>query len=131
MFFRKKRFKPNPKIIEKQKQNSIMKQQLLFFALCSDTDKDLILGKTELNISDFDRLSYLINQLGLHDFEIDFEMQHKELLDELGNQILNAVETDTVDINEERILCRKWIQEFVDQLPNGKIRKYVTAIFEI
>lgn len=84
MFFRKKKFKPNPKMIEKMKQTSIMKEQLLFFALCSDADRNMILGKTEMTMADFDRLSCLIHQLGLHYLGIDFEMKHKELLNKLG-----------------------------------------------
>ena len=45
-------------------------EQLAFLYLCSEHDKRLLLKKEKMPLADFDRLTYLIYHLGLHEMWI-------------------------------------------------------------
>lgn len=131
VLFKEKGFNPTPEMIEKMKRTAITKQQLLFFALCSDTDRDMILGKREMSVDDFDRLACLIHLLGLSDLGIDFEMKHKELLKQVADKIEYNVEHDTVCIEKEQAEYNGWLDNFINQLPAESMKKYIRCIFAV
>lgn len=131
MLFEKKGFNPTPEMFDKMKHTAIKKQQLLFFALCSDMDRDMILGKREMRAADFDRLACLIHLLGLSDFGIDFEMKHKELLKQVADKIEYNVVHDTVCIENERAEFDGWLDNFINQLPADSMKQYIRRIFDI
>lgn len=131
MSFKKKGFNPSPEVIAKMRNTAISKQQFLFFALCSDMDRNMILGKREMSVADFDRLSCLIHLLGLDDFGIAFEMKHKELLEQVSDKIEYDIEHETVCIEEEQKRYGKWLDDFISQLPTEKLQKYIRCNFAV
>lgn len=131
MLIKKNQFAPNPKIIKKMRNIAITKQKLLFFTLCSDADRSMITGEKEMDAANFERISCLIRCLGLYDFEIAFEIEHKELLKQVADKIEYNVEHNTVPIEYEQLEYDTWLNDFIHQLPTDKMQKYIHCIFDM
>lgn len=107
------------------------KEKYLFLALCPQSDRELIQNKKGITLEDFDRISYLLYKLGLNCYEIRFQMEHKDLLQQLGEQIKSEVENDTVDIAKELMKHEQWLNDFIRQLPTPHMQKCLQQLFQI
>ena len=77
-------------IIKRFINRSVEKERYLFLAMCSNQDADRVLGKLKMETKDFERLSFLISQLGFYSLGMSFDMEHQDLLENIGT----AIETD-------------------------------------
>lgn len=123
-------FTTDPEEFQKIKELQIEKEKILFLALCSESDSKLILNEEKMTVRDFERITYLLQQLGLHNYCAAFGIRHSDLLKELGKQIEYDVLNDTADADTEMFLRKHWDDAFLSQLPKGKIRTYLKKLFE-
>ena len=61
-------------IIKRFINRSVEKERYLFLAMCSNQDADRVLGKLKMETKDFERLSFLISQLGFYSLGMSFDM---------------------------------------------------------
>lgn len=123
-------FTTDPEKFQKIKKFQIEKEELLFLALCSESDSKLILNEEPMTVRDFERITYLLQQLGLHNYCIDFGIQHSDLMEELGDQIEYDILHDTADADAEMFLRQHWDDAFLEQLPDGKVRRGLKKLFD-
>ena len=71
-------------IIKRFINRSVEKERYLFLAMCSNQDADRVLGKLKMETKDFERLSFLISQLGFYSLGMSFDMEHQDLLENIG-----------------------------------------------
>ena len=110
-------------------------QRLLFLSICSLRDRKKLIGEEIMSISDFERISYLLDALGLEEYKIAFDMEHKDLLEELAGNIKQEVNRQS--IKDEYLLQNKldvpeyWQENFMNTLPDGAMREYIQEIFDL
>lgn len=126
------KFEIKEKVIEDMKREQVRKERLLFLALCSETDRLLISGQQELSLDDFNRISYLLESLGLLNYCVAFEMEHSDLLRMAGRNIIEKQGTlDKRQVDIEICTYIQWMKDFCNQLPTPEITVYLKELFEI
>lgn len=125
------KFTPDPEMLKNRTSLQRKKEALLFLSLCPESDISKVMKSGKLTVADFERISYLLNQLGLQNFRVSFENRHTDLLEELGNQIECKVTLGDVDIAEEKLQRELWNQEFINQLPTERMQTCFKKIFEL
>ena len=91
-------------IIKRFINRSVEKERYLFLAMCSNQDADRVLGKLKMETKDFERLSFLISQLGFYSLGMSFDMEHQDLLENIGTAIETDIGYGCVDVVLSRIL---------------------------
>lgn len=123
-------FKITPELLQRRHKRHVEKERLLFLALCSEKDRQLINGKIELNVNEYERICYLLETLGFNDFLLQFELAHEDLLMELGTQIEKDVNmSDELDISEIIDTTNQWLRNFCEELPSPVIKQYIKTLF--
>lgn len=100
-----------------------------FLSLCCSSDKDLLTGKAEMTMSDFERLTYLTMSLDLdvytqylHECYMDYTLRLSQQLDR-ENEILSDYPDYYLD--EQLIdIQQAWIDDFCNRLPADKQEYY-------
>ena len=88
-----------------------------------------------MSIRDFERISYLLDALGFEENIIAFDMEHKDLLEELAGNIKQEVNRQS--IKDEYLLQDKldvpeyWQEHFMNTLPDRAMREYIQEIFDL
>lgn len=105
-------------------------EMFAFLHLCGKKDRDLVNGKTKMNMGDFERLGYLTQTLGLSSYNIAFWNQYAEQFleqfDKLGRFLEEKQETGETELLEEDMaLIRSWATAFYEDAPNKKVREYI------
>lgn len=126
------KFEIKEKVIEDMKREQVRKERLIFLALCPETDRLLIRGQRELTLDDFNRISYLLESLGLTNYCVTFEMEHSDLLRMAGRDIIEEQRfLDKRQIDVEFCTYIQWIKDFCNQLPTPEITAHLKELFEI
>lgn len=110
-------------------------ERFAFLYLCGTKDRNILTGKEKMRFSDFYRLTYITDFLGLSCFNIFLwnEYAHQfraglsaldELVQEYGGDLL--LDEDEEGIDQQDL----WIQEFCSNAPNHKVRKELKEIIE-
>ena len=120
----------NPEIPKKILMQQIKKERLLFLALCSDYDKEILLSEKPLSFSDFERITYLAEVLGLNNYLNHLYNIYPDLLTKLGDSIESVVNSPDFDPKEDAQKYYIWEKEFTDQLPTEKMRKTIKQLIE-
>lgn len=131
VIFRKKRFQPNQKTLERYRHGHVEKEKRLFLSLCSEPDAKMIQGESPMSVEDFDRIHYLIATLGLDSYSIYFAMTHEDLLNAVADNIEEEMKNGTAHVKRNILTQEGWIQDFLSQLPSEKCRKYIREIFSL
>lgn len=124
-------FQPDRKTVQKYYRRKLEKEKNLFLALCSPKDAEIIQEKRSPSLEEFERISCLLDMLGLSDYAVFFQMKHKNLLDKLAGQIQTEIETDSVDIERDCARYEAWLEAFLSQLPTDRTRHYVRQVFDV
>lgn len=117
-------------IIKRFINRSVEKERYLFLAMCSDQDADRVLGKLKMETKDFERLSFLITQLGFYSLGMSFDIEHQDLLENIGTAIETDIGHGCVDVEEEQKKIHSWKRQFLDQLPTEKMKENIRRVFE-
>ena len=120
------------KIIRHYYAKKIIKEKYLYLALCSDEDRQRIEGNIEMDIRNFERMSYILETLGLDNFNAYFENKYNDFLTQLAKQIEYAMENETLEDEEKEAECyQQWLCDFSNQLPSPILKDYVNHIFAL
>lgn len=101
------------------------KEKNLFLSLCCHNDRDMLTGKADMTLQDFERITYLTMALGftkyaltLHEEFLDFTNILSEQLDK-EHEIIKEYPTYYLDEQVDKTY-QKWIDDFLNQLPTDK-----------
>ena len=104
----------------------IRSEQLLFLAICSERDRALLTEETqEMSLPDFDRITYLLETLGMTFYSTALQMQHPDLLKQLADTIEKEVADPNFDSDKEMNKIDQWRQDFYNQLPTETMKTYI------
>ena len=105
----------------------VKKELQMFAELCSKKDYDIITGK-EISFDDFNRVSYILNKLGLVNLSINFHLKHYdnyesiiEGLDDVAQRYGECEYMKTYYAD----MCEEWINEFVSNIKDEKTKERV------
>ena len=88
-----------------------------------------------MSIRDFERISYLLDALGFEEYRIAFEMEHKDLLEELAGNIKQEVNRqiimDEYLLQDQLDMVEDWKEDFINELPDKTMREYIQEIFDL
>ena len=108
-------------------------ERFAFLFLCGKRDMDILMGKEKMTFSDFDRLTYITEFLGLKLYNLEIWNTYSEQFDEqfqkleqLYDETSSLVPWDTAE--EDMQLHDSWIHEFCRQVPDRKSRKKLEEI---
>ena len=109
--------------------------RLLFFSICSLRDRKKLIGEEIMSIRDFERISYLLDALGFYEYKIAFDMEHKDLLEELAWNIKQEVNRQSIKdeylLQDKLDVAEYWQENFMNTLPDGAMREYIQEIFDL
>ena len=100
-------------------------QEQEFLEVCSSYDHDLLTGKREMTLKDYERITYLVSSLGYSQYlqfligkymdlsQADEEREERE--HEIYLEYPESYEDEGILEEEE-----KWLEEFLNQLPKKK-----------
>lgn len=126
------KFEVKTEVIRKMQDEQLRKEQLLFLTLCSEEDRQRINGERVLTVWDFERITCLFYNLGLLNYLFAFEVEHSNLIQQLGWEI----EQDIKSMNPEKRRLEvqnviKWLEDFCQQLPSPAMQEHFKELFEI
>ncbi|AXU86763.1 TPA: hypothetical protein P1M42_000448 [Clostridioides difficile] len=108
------------------KQSEHLKtEEKIFLSLCCQHDRDILTGKVDMSLQDFERITYLAMVLGYVNYTIALNEQYLDFANILSEQIdrENEILEEYPDyyIDEEiDILYQKWIDDFLSHVPADK-----------
>ena len=109
-------------------------QEQEFLEVCSSYDHDLLTGKKEMTLKDYERITYLVSSLGYSQYlqfligkymdlaQADEEREERE--HEIYLEYPEYYEDEGILEEEE-----KWLEEFLNQLPEKK-REYFEKLIK-
>lgn len=107
-------------------------EKFAFLYLCGKRDRDLLLGKGKMTLSDLDRLTYLTDFLGLDSYNLELWNQYAgqfqeqfRMLSRLYEETCNFVSYDIseYDYNQQR----QWLLDFYKNAPGKEQKKYLKS----
>lgn len=109
-------------------------QEQEFLEVCSSYDYDLLTGKREMTLKDYERITYLVSSLGYSQYLQFLIGKYMDLAqaDEEREERENEIYLEYPEYYEdERILEEeeKWLEEFLNQLPEKK-REYFEKLIK-
>lgn len=107
------------------------RQEKIFLELCSEPYKEMVQGKREMSINDFERLRYAISALDLFDYCIYFSFHYEELSakaaekEELLKKVYDSHYSDGDNFYAKKDKWDIWLKEFWEQIPlESQKKKY-------
>ena len=102
---------------------------MAFLFLCGKKDREILTGKRKMSFSDFERLTYIMDLLGMDAYNREIIKEYSGKFEEKIRQMERLEEevddgTDkelAVDVEKYEI----WMEEFCSQVPDEKIRKEI------
>ena len=95
-----------------------------FWSLCGERDRKILDGKEKMTFTDFERLMYITDFLGLDHYNIaicnQFSRQFETQFQELPQEV---VDWDETEVESEETIREQWIEEFYSQIPEEKLRQ--------
>ena len=110
-------------------------QEQEFLEVCSSYDHDLLTGKREMTLKDYERITYLVSSLGYSQYLQFLIGKYMDLAqaDEEQEEREHEIYLEYPEYYEdERILEEeeKWLEEFLAQLPTKKKEYFERLIKE-
>lgn len=104
-------------------------EKLAFLFLCGKRDREILTGKRKMSFSDFERLTYMMDLLGMDAYNREIIKEYSEKFEEKIGQ-LERLEQDMTDGEDTELAVdvekyEIWMEEFCSQVANEKIRKEI------
>lgn len=103
-----------------------------FLFLCGDRDRALITGKEEMKFSDFDRLSYITEFLGLTGLNMEiwkrFSPQFQERLGDFAQLIEQEEDDYELQEYDDARIYEEWLAGFCADAPEGEAKRYLRRV---
>ena len=108
-------------------------ERFTFLFLCGKRDRRILQGKEKMTFSDFDRLNYIADFLGLKLYGLEiwnkyagqFREQFQQL-QRLYDETSSVVSYDPSETDEDQ--QEQWVKDFCRQVPDRKSRKQMEEI---
>lgn len=99
-------------------------ERFAFFYLCGEKDRELLNGTRKMSFTDFDRLTYLTEILGLEAYNITIWNRYAGQFEKEIKQIETSCEDRSAGSWQEQAQIQEgWIQDFYDRIEDEQIRK--------
>ena len=102
-------------------------QEQEFLEVCSSYDHDLLTGKKEMTLKDYERITYLVSSLGYSQYLQFLIGKYMDLAqaDEEREEREHEIYLEYPEYYEDEGILEeeKWLEEFLNQLPEKK-REY-------
>ncbi len=110
-------------------------ERVAFWQLCGERDKKLLSGRAKMTFSDFERLNYIIEVIGLKRYNLEFWNTYArqfgkqfQQLEKLYDETCCIVPYDFSEMDE--YLRRQWVRDFCEQVSDPQKRKQLENIVE-
>lgn len=106
-------------------------ERLAFLFLCGKHDKAVLSGKKEMTFADLERLMYITDYLGLHEYNRTLFLEYYERFEEKFHQLELAGKESWESGQEEGYpeadveKYEKWLIEFMEQVEDEVIKKKI------
>lgn len=110
-------------------ERKLMLDEITFYSICSEADKDKILGQQKMSFDDFRRLSLLTDYLDLsflHKFIWD--MHAHKFMDEI-EELYQKCENQNQAIPDMLLDTGNWLDDFWKQAPNRTVSDLLYTVF--
>lgn len=104
-------------------------ERLAFLFLCGQRDRDILTGKKKMSFPDFERLTYMMDLLGMDAYNREIIEEYSEKFEEKIRQ-LEMLEQEIDDGTDKELAAdtekyEMWIETFCSQVPDKEIRKQI------
>lgn len=104
-------------------------ERLAFLFLCGKRDREILMGKRKMSFSDFEKLTYMMDLLGMDAYNREIIEEYSEKFEEKIRQ-LEMLEQEIDDGADKELTVdtekyEMWIEEFCSQVPDEMIRKQI------
>ena len=109
-------------------------ERLAFLFLCGKHDKAVLSGKKEMTFADLERLMYITDYLGLHEYNRTLFLEYYERFEEKFHQLELAGKESRESGQEEGYpeadveKYEKWLIEFMEQVADEDIKKKLVKL---
>lgn len=101
-------------------------ERFAFFYLCGEKDRELLNGTRKMSFSDFDRLTYLTEVLGLEAYNIEIWNRYAVQFEKEIKQIETSCDDGSACSWQEQVQIQEgWLRDFYNGLEDEQIRKYL------
>ena len=108
-------------------------QEQEFLEVCSSYDHDLLTGKREMTLKDYERITYLVSSLGYSQYLQFLIGKYMDLsqADEEREEREHEIYLEYPEYYEDEGILEeeKWLEEFLNQLPEKK-REYFEKLIK-
>ena len=109
-------------------------QEQEFLEVCSSYDHDLLTGKKEMTLKDYERITYLVSSLGYSQYLQFLIGKYMDLsqADEEREEREHEIYLEYPEYYEDEGILEeeKWLEEFLNQLPEKKKEYFEKLIKE-
>ncbi|MDN9572384.1 hypothetical protein KLL42_05780 [Clostridioides difficile] len=108
-----------------KQSEQLKKEERTFLSLCCQRDRDMLTGKTDMSLHDFERITYLTMALDFTKYTIALYEQYLDFTNALSeqinreNEILKGHPTYYLDEHVDKIY-QQWIDDFLSHVSADK-----------
>lgn len=107
----------------------LMLDEITFYSLCSEQDKDKIIDKVPMSFDDFRRLSLITDYLELtHLHQFLYDTHSDKFVDEIED-LYQKCEMHDEKIPDMLMETAEWLDEFWKQAPNTTVAYLLHEVF--
>lgn len=120
-----------PATVKRYYAEKLRCERLIFLALCSETDRLLLEENAPVSLLDFERITYLLETLGLSNLCNYLQMNHQDLFEQLANGIEKELSDTYFNLQIEISRAEQWQTDFCEKLPTEDMKHYMSQLFYI
>src|SRR5699024_7235377 len=110
-------------------ERQLMLDEIMFYSICSDQDRQKILDQQPMTFQDFRRLSLLTDYLELeHLHRFIWDLHAYKFMDEM-DELYNECKEGSEDLPEMLLETGHWLDDFWKQAPNITVSFLLRQIF--
>lgn len=120
-----------------RKSKKIRNEEKRFLRLCSKPYRDMVQGKKQMQVNDFEKICYVLTRLDMLDYMMFFAFRYKGLMfqsiEEMDRHDEEYAKWYSLEDNRYAKMdkCQCWLEEFWKQMPLERQRKKYRDLFWI
>lgn len=116
-----------------KQSGQLEKEENAFLSVCSLHDRDLLTGKADMTLEDFERITYLTMAMDYIRYTQSLHARYTDLSAELSGKFGREgeiLEEYSEYYQDEQVCdtCQKWIDDFCKQIPADKREYYLKKL---
>lgn len=113
----------------KKSERKLMLDEIMFYSICSDEDREKILGQKEMSFEDFRRLTLLTDYLDLtHLLKFIWDLHSHRYMDQIDELYQKCEDRDQL-LPEMLKETSHWMENFWESAPNPTVSYLLHKIF--